>query len=327
MTVQKVVSVFVILGTLFAMANAQGLKLNFYKSSCPKAEEIIKRVTEQYVSHVPNFAAGLIRMNFHDCAVRGCDASVLVEPTASNNQTEKTGVPNTTLRGFEVINAIKSAVEKECPGVVSCADILALASRDAIVTIDGPWWEVQTGRRDGKVSLASEANALIPSPFSDVNTLKQNFAALGLSAKDLVVLSGAHTIGIGHCFVIRNRLYNFTRVGDTDPTLSPRYAQHLKSRCPPTPTDVTSFVAMDHITPKVFDEKYYTMITQNRGLFTSDATLLDDNETRNYVLTQVQTMGSTFAKDFAVSMTKMINIGVLTGTQGEIRNTCGAVNS
>ncbi|XP_021728320.1 peroxidase 27-like [Chenopodium quinoa] len=322
----KLSSIFLVFATIFAMANAQGLKLDYYKTSCPEAEEIVERITKQYVSHVPNFAAGLIRMNFHDCAVRGCDASVLINPTSSNNKTEKTAIPNTTLRGFEIIDAIKSALEKKCPGVVSCADILALASRDAITTINGPWWEVPTGRRDGKVSLESEANALIPSPFSDVTTLKQNFAALGLSAKDLVVLSGAHTIGVGHCFIIRSRLYNFTGKGDTDPTLSPHYADWLKTRCLPIASDSTSFVFMDRITPKVFDEKYYTMVTQNRGLFVSDATLMTDQETKSYIETQVKTKGSTFADDFAVSMTKMINIGVLTGSQGEIRKTCGAVN-
>ena len=83
---------------------------------------------------------------------------------------------------------------------------------------------------------------------------------------------------------------------------------------------------MDRITPKVFDEKYFTMVTQNRGLFQSDAALLSDPETKNYLELQVKTQGSTFAKDFAESMVKMIQIGVLAGSQGEIRNNCGFVN-
>ena len=56
--------------------------------------------------------------------------------------------------------------------------------------INGPSWEVPTGRRDGRISLASEANANIPSPFVNITILKQNFAAVGLTSKDLVVLSG-----------------------------------------------------------------------------------------------------------------------------------------
>ena len=88
-----------------------------------------------------------------------------------------------------------------------------------------------------------------------------------------------------------------------------------------------SIVAMDKITPRVFDEKYYTMVSQNRGLFQSDAALLNDPETKNYIDLQVNTMGSSFAHDFAVSMSKMIKIGVLTGKQGEVRKKCGAVNA
>ena len=59
-----------------------------------------------------------------------------------------------------------------------------------MLQINGPSWDVPLGRKDGKISLASEANALIPSPFSNISTLKQEFAAVGLTTKDLVVLSG-----------------------------------------------------------------------------------------------------------------------------------------
>ncbi|XP_074285022.1 peroxidase 1-like [Silene latifolia] len=326
MMLQKLSSFMAIFAMFIAISSATGLKTDYYKYSCPNVEKISKRITEQYVGHTPNLAPGLLRMNFHDCIVRGCDASLLLDPTPSNNQTEKDAVPNVTLRGFEVVDAIKGALEKECPGVVSCADVLSLAARDAVVTIKGPWWKVTLGRKDGKISLASEALANIPSPFSNITTLTQNFAAVGLTKKDLVVLSGAHTIGIGHCFIIQGRLYNFTGKGDTDPTLSPSYAAFLKSRCPKVVGDSKSFVFMDRITPKVFDKKYFTMVTQHRGLFQSDAALLDDSETKTYLETQVSSYGSTFAKDFAESMTKMIEIGVLTGSQGQVRKTCGAVN-
>ena len=59
--------------------------------------------------------------------IQGCDGSVLID-----SPSEKDAIPNQTLQGFEVIDAAKTAVEKECKGIVSCADILALASQLAV---------------------------------------------------------------------------------------------------------------------------------------------------------------------------------------------------
>ena len=51
-------------------------------------------------------------------------------------------------------------------------------------------WKVLTGRRDGRISLASQAFKEIPSPLFNFTTLKQSFANKGLTLHDLVVLSG-----------------------------------------------------------------------------------------------------------------------------------------
>ncbi|KAF8369456.1 hypothetical protein HHK36_032526 [Tetracentron sinense] len=253
----------------------------------------------------------------------GCEGSVLLNST-KNNQAEKVAFPNLSLRGFQVIDGVKSAVEKVCPGVVSCADILALVARDAVLMIKGPFWEVPTGRRDGRVSSANEALTNLPPPFANITQLKTMFLGKGLSVKDLVVLSGGHTIGNSHCDSFSNRIYNFTGKGDTDPKLDSKYIVNLKSKC--KPGDVSTTVEMDPGSFKTFDEDYYTLVAKRRGLLESDAALLDDSETKAYVKLQMATYGSTFLKDFSESMVNMGKMQVLTGMAGEIRKHCALVN-
>ncbi|KAM7492337.1 hypothetical protein LguiA_035258 [Lonicera macranthoides] len=305
------------------LANAKGLKLGFYQKTCPSAEAIVRKTTAQYISRAPTLAAPLLRMHFHDCFVRGCDGSVLLNST-KNNKAEKDGIPNQSLRGYQVVDAAKTALEKKCPGVVSCADILSLVARDAISVIHGPYWKVPLGRRDGRVSIMTESLTNLPAPFANIAQLKASFASKGLNTKDLVVLSGGHTIGTSHCPSFTNRLYNFTGKGDTDPTLDPNYVVQLKKKC--KPTDITTVVQMDPGSFKTFDEDYYTIVAKRRGLFQSDAALLNDKETKSYVQIQAKSHGYTFFKDFEKSMVKMGQIGVLTGKVGEIRKHCAFVN-
>lgn len=111
------------------------LSPSFYARTCPRAATIIRNSITRAVSREKRMAASLIRLHFHDCFVQGCDASVLLDETASI-QSEKTALPNNnSARGFDVIEAAKREVERICPGVVSCADILTLAARDASVAV------------------------------------------------------------------------------------------------------------------------------------------------------------------------------------------------
>ncbi|KAL0009191.1 hypothetical protein SO802_010693 [Lithocarpus litseifolius] len=48
---------------------------------------------------------------------------------------ERQVIPNQTLRGFDKIDSIKEELEKACPGVVSCADIVSIATRDGIMLV------------------------------------------------------------------------------------------------------------------------------------------------------------------------------------------------
>lgn len=65
---------------------------------------------------------------------QGCDASILLDPVDGMGS-EKDSSTNELLKGYDIIDAIKSEIERLCPRVVSCADILVLAAREAILTV------------------------------------------------------------------------------------------------------------------------------------------------------------------------------------------------
>ncbi|GKB48539.1 peroxidase 27-like protein [Tanacetum coccineum] len=104
-----------------------GLNLGFYKKTCPRAEAIVKRTTANFISRAPSLAAPLLtNAIFQDCfmlgCASGCDGSVLLNST-KNNQAEKSGIPNLSLRGFQVIELlIKTCCRRDVLGCCSCAD-------------------------------------------------------------------------------------------------------------------------------------------------------------------------------------------------------------
>ncbi|KAM3301504.1 peroxidase 3 [Capsicum chacoense] len=318
---------YILLG-IVCSSHAQ-LQLNFYAKICPQAEKIIQSYVQKQITNAPSLAASLLRLHFHDCFVRGCDASVLLNSTPSTkNQTEKVAVPNQTLRGFSFIDGVKKAVEAECPGVVSCADIVALVARDSVVVTGGPYWNVPTGRRDGRESNASEALANIPPPTSNFSSLQTSFASKGLDLKDLVLLSGAHTIGISHCPSFSSRLYNFTGIwGKQDPSLDSEYAANLKTKKCKSINDNTTIVEMDPGSSGKFDLSYFQLVLKRKGLFQSDAALTTSATTKSFIDQLVHGSLKQFYAEFGVAMEKMGKIEVKTGSVGEIRKHCAAVNS
>nr|VDD53545.1 unnamed protein product [Brassica oleracea] len=95
---KRLVVSWFLLVLLLVEANAQGLNVGFYSKTCPHAEDIVRKVVFAAMKKAPTLGAPLLRMFFHDCFVRGCDGSILLD--SSNNQAEKNAVPNLSLRGF-----------------------------------------------------------------------------------------------------------------------------------------------------------------------------------------------------------------------------------
>jgi len=140
------------------------------------------------------------------------------------------------------------------------------------------------------------------------------------------VHAGAHTIGRSHCSSFSNRLYNFSGTSSQDPSLDPSYAPLLKRQCPQGSTNPNLVVPMNPSSPGIADVGYYVDILSNRGLFTSDQTLLTNAETASQVKQNARD-GYQWASKFADAMVKMGQISVSTGNAGEIRRNCRVVNS
>ncbi|XP_015161352.1 peroxidase 59-like, partial [Solanum tuberosum] len=106
------------------------LTSDFYAKTCPNVLKVVRKEVQNAIKM--RMAASLLRLHFHDCFVNGCDGSLLLDGNITTSEKFAAGNINSA-RGFEVIDNIKKAVEDECSGVVSCADILAIAAGDSVL--------------------------------------------------------------------------------------------------------------------------------------------------------------------------------------------------
>ncbi|KAK7328209.1 hypothetical protein VNO77_22311 [Canavalia gladiata] len=312
----------------FLMESSEGqLVVGFYSNTCPQVDSIVRGVVRNAMVSDPNMAAVLLRLHFHDCFVEGCDGSILID---NGPQSERNAFGHQGVRGFDVIEKAKAQLEASCPGVVSCADIVALAARDAVFMANGPAYQVPTGRRDGLVSNVSLAGDM-PDVSDSIQLLKAKFLKKGLSVKDLVLLSGAHTIGSTACFFMKKRLYNFLPGGGgSDPAISPKFLPQLKERCPEN-GDVNVRLGIDEGSEQRFDINILKNIREGFAVLESDARLNDDMMTKTVIDSYFTPFAllfgpSSFEADFVDSVVRMGQIGVKTGFVGEIRRMCSAFN-
>ncbi|XP_058193548.1 peroxidase 11 isoform X1 [Rhododendron vialii] len=306
------------------------LTVDYYASTCPTAVEIVRKEMECAVMSNLRNAALILRLHFHDCFVQGCDGSVLLDDVFGL-QGEKTASINFhALKGFKIIDGIKNKIESECPGTVSCADILTLAARDAVVLVGGPFWEVPLGRNDSKTAGYALVGANLPGSDDGLLSIISKFLFQGLSVTDMVALSGAHTIGMARCVNYRARIYgDFETTSQLDPSAE-TYVSNLRSTCPAAGGGEDNESPMDYVTPNLFDNTFYHILLKGEGLLDSDQELYSSAfgvETKKLVQLYAENPVA-FFEQFSKSMVKMGNItNPDTYVDGEVRKNCRFVNT
>ena len=84
---------------------------------------------------------------------------------------------------------------------------------------------------------------------------------------------------------------------------------------------------LDPSTPDGFDADYFSNLQVHYGLLQSDQELFSTTGADTVdIVNSYSANQSAFFESFVISMNKMGNISVLTGTDGEIRLNCSKVN-
>ncbi|KAF8765916.1 hypothetical protein HU200_008028 [Digitaria exilis] len=285
-------------------AQASELQVGYYSKKCKGLENVVKWHVVKALKAHRRTGAALVRLLFHDCFVR----------------------------------EIKADLEHRCPGVVSCSDILIYAARDAASFLSNGHvhFDVPAGRLDGFVSKAEEAQAELPDSTDDVEKLIANFARKNFTVEELVILSGAHSIGQGHCSSFTGRL------SEPADQITPAYRELLKYKCssgsnPPVVNNVRDedyntvgrfmpgFVSRLRKVPDFLDNSYYHNNLAKIVTFHSDWTLLTQKEALGHVHEYADN-GTLWDEDFSDSLVKLSKLPMPAGSKGEIRKKCSVIN-
>ncbi|XP_057545146.1 L-ascorbate peroxidase 5, peroxisomal-like isoform X2 [Amaranthus tricolor] len=151
-----------------------------------KEIEAARKDLRQLLQSKKQFSPIILRLAFHDAGTYDVKA--------------KTGGPNGSIRGElnnPANNGIKVAVDfceqvKAKHPKVSYADLYQLAGIIAVEVTGGPIIPFVPGRQDAR---NQQDRGALPNPNGDAKHLRDIFHRMGLNDRDIVVLSGAHTLG------------------------------------------------------------------------------------------------------------------------------------
>lgn len=311
-----VLYVYCLAALFVATVNAQ-LDPNFYATSCPNVENIVRSGFRGISARDPTARAAMIRLAFHDCQVTGCDASILLDSGPGGTSELQSG-SNLGVRRLDIIYTLKGRLEAACPQTVSCADIVAMVGRDAVAFSGGPDIPIALGRFDGFQASDSAATAALPPATISVDNMLNLFGNMGMSLPESVAILGAHTMGVAHCANFADRLYP-----RKDPNMGLLFANTLRARCPRVfPSN--AFAALDTSNFR-FDNAYFRNVLNRRGLLSIDSEMGLDPRT-GPVVANFANNPNAFFDFFASAFIKMTSFNVLSAGQGEVRVNCHSVN-
>ncbi|EFJ08465.1 hypothetical protein SELMODRAFT_131845 [Selaginella moellendorffii] len=196
----------------------------------------------------------------------------------------KTGGPNGSIRlegeynhfanrGIKAAIDLCEEIKEKCPKI-SYADLYQLAGVTAVEVTGGPTINFVSGRKDSSV-IPPEGR--LPDASQGANHLRDVFGRMGLNDKDIVALSGGHTLGRAHK----------DRSGFDGPWTS---------------------------NPLTFDNSYFIELIEGEktGLLKlpTDTCLMDDKVFRQYVETYAKDK-DTFFRDYAWSHKKLSELGFI----------------
>ncbi|VAI74075.1 unnamed protein product [Triticum turgidum subsp. durum] len=134
-------------------------------------------------------AAGVLRLVFHDAGTfdisdksGGMNGSIIYEA----DRPENAGLS----KSLKILRKAKEGIDQVQQ--VSWADLIAVAGAEAVALCGGPEIPIRLGRLD---SSTADPTGKLPEETLDVVALKTSFRKKGFSTQEMVVLSGAHTIG------------------------------------------------------------------------------------------------------------------------------------
>ncbi|KAG6792334.1 hypothetical protein POTOM_001479 [Populus tomentosa] len=290
----------------------RSLEYDFYRDSCPQAERIIQRVVHELYEVNSSVASALLRLVFHDCFIEVDDF------------------------GFDIIDKIKSEIEMVCPGVVSCADIVALAARDGVVQASGPFYPLYTGWRDAIHSFRDVATSELPSPNADLSETLASFASRGFDERETVSLM-APSLSCSGSPSSSSRAAEMrgspSSLSAPSPSLKGSISSPPSSSTPSSASFEDSLLSsleepgmnMANEGPGVdFGRLYHRSLLQGKGILYSDQQLMAGIDTGIWVRAYASDI-SLFPRGFALVMMKLSNLRVLSGSKGQVPLHCSKV--